>query len=178
MEQSNSIRNGIIATVGGGIILAALAKVWPPAQVFFLWGWEQVVWFGNLFVRSYAIKGWILIGLILIGLPTIIRLIGMVHKEAPHTKYKNDQIFGSNWEWDWANNKVSNLWCLCPKCHSELIYDDSSCGLYSRDPSRTDFICEHCNRTVASIPGGNKSYALSAVEREIRRRIRTDEYQK
>ncbi len=46
---------------------------------------------------------------------------------------------------------------------------------YRFDP-KTDFVCENCNTIVAAIKGGDKGYALGAIEREIDRRVRTGEY--
>lgn len=180
-EESHVVRNGVIATVIGGLVLTALAKLWPPFKGLLSWLWEQIIWLGSFFTDSYSVKGWALFVLMLFGLLTIIRLfIGLRKNESPaFTRYVEDQLYGAKWQWTWIGNEISNLWCLCPQCHSELVYDDSSChNIYSRGPKRTDFICEHCGRqTVASIPGGDKSYALSAVQREIRRRIRTNEFQ-
>src|SRR5690349_22002399 len=39
MSDKHPIRNGIIATVVGGVILAALGQVWPPARRFLGWLW-------------------------------------------------------------------------------------------------------------------------------------------
>lgn len=181
VDESNAVRNGVIATVIGGLLLAALAELWPPFKVFLSWLWEQASWLGSFFTGSYSIKGWVLFGLVLLGLPSIIHFfMGLKKHDLPaFTRYVEDLFYGAKWHWSWIENEISNLWCLCPQCYSELVYDDSSCrSIYAHEPSKTDFICEHCDgRTVASIPGGNKSYALSVVQREIRRRVRTNEYQ-
>jgi hypothetical protein len=93
-------------------------------------------------------------------------------------QYGQDIIHGALWRWSWSGNSIYNLWCYCPACDCELVYEDSSCrSLYGE--SHTDFLCEPCgNRHVASISGGNRSYAISAVEREIWRKLRTEEYKK
>jgi hypothetical protein len=180
-NKSNSVRNGVIATVVGGIALAALSALWPAFKRFLLWLWEQVMWFGSFFTDSYSLKGWILGGLILLALPTAIRfLLGLKPQDQPaFTRYVDDMLFKAKWRWTWLGSEISNLWCFCPQCDSELVYDDSSCrNIYSREPEKTLFICEHCGHlTIASIVGGDKDYAISAVKREIRRRIRTNEYQ-
>ncbi len=55
-----------------------------------------------------------------------------------------------------------------------LYMNDSSCRDLYNQINKTDFICENCNHSiVATIKGGAKNYAISAVEREIDRRIRT-----
>ena len=84
-------------------------------------------------------------------------------------------IYGLKWRWNWLGEQVQGLWCFCPRCDAQLVYDDNSCHSVVRDPE-TLFICEHCShQVVGRIPGGNRAYALSAVEREIDRRIRVGE---
>lgn len=178
--ESHSVRNGVIATVVGGIALAALGELWPPAKKAGLWLFEQGAWLVGLFSDSYSIQGWALALLVLLALVTLIRFAVALKPQqpAPFASYVEDQLFGAKWRWSWLSGEMSNLWCFCPRCDSELVYDDSSCNnIYSSAQSKTDFICEHCGHTtVATIAGGNKGYALSAVQREIRRRVRTNEY--
>jgi hypothetical protein len=178
--ESHSVRNGVIATVIGGIALAALSELWPPAKKAGLWLFEQASWLVGLFADTYSIQGWALALLVLLPLVTLIRFVVALKQQqpAPFTSYVEDLLFGAKWRWLWQSGEISNLWCFCPRCDSELVYDDSSChNIYASGPSKTDFICEHCGHaTVATITGGNKSYAISAVQREIRRRIRTNEY--
>ena len=182
--ESHAVRNGVLATIIGGVVLAVLGELWPPAKKAAFWLWDQVEWVGGFFTDSYAIKGWILAPVLVLSLITVVRfLVGLVPERAPSYKdYVEDYFYGAKWRWSWLPGGISNLWCYCRSCDSELVYDDSSCNYlhsYTHEPERTDFICEHCYRSVvASIPGGNKSYALSLIQREIRRRIRTNEYQK
>lgn len=99
-------------------------------------------------------------------------------KKSPEFKaYTEDLLFGAKWRWHWAGNTITKLWCYCPSCDATLVYDDSSCRSIYANVKKTDFICENCNsQVVSSVTGGNKSYAISAAEREIDRRIRTYEY--
>jgi hypothetical protein len=178
--ESHSVRNGVIATIIGGIALAALGQLWPPAKMALLWLWGQVVALVDLFDATYATRGWTLANLGLHTLITIMRFMVALRASAapPHSTYVEDVLFDAKWRWSWLADQITNLWCFCPRCDSELVYDDSSAhSLYSRDEPRTLFLCEHCNRTaVARIDGGDKDYALGAVRREIRRRIRTGQY--
>jgi hypothetical protein len=179
-QESHSVRNGVIATVIGSITMAALGEMWPPAKKAGIWLWDKISWLASLFVDMYYLQGWLLALLLLLSLVTVIRfLVSLKGQKVPaFPSYVEDQLFGAKWRWSWIAGEVSNLWAFCPRCDSELVYDDSSCNsLYYDTPAKTDFICEHCHRdTVASVPGGNKSYAISVVQREIRRRIRTNEY--
>jgi hypothetical protein len=123
--------------------------------------------------------GWVLLILGFLALITIVRfVIGLRQGVAPaHQNYKQQRLYGANWRWSWCGGEISTLWCYCPECETELVYDDSPArDLLSPLPARTDFVCENCSKIVASIPGGGKSYAIGAVKREIQRRVRTGEF--
>ena len=97
--------------------------------------------------------------------------------EVDHKNYTQDMLYGAKWRWSWVGNNISNLLCLCPRCDAQLVYDNSSCRNILPNIRKTDFICERCgNQIIASVEGGKESYALGAAEREILRRIRTNEY--
>jgi hypothetical protein len=182
-SESHSVRNGVIATIVGGIAMAGLGELWPPAKRALGWSWDQVVSVVGLFGASYQVEGWLLAVLAVLALVTVVRfLVGFraVSSPPPHFQFVEDQLYGAKWRWSWSGDEVSNLWCFCPRCDSELVYDDSSArSIYAREEPRTHFICEHCNRdTVASIPGGDKDYALGVVRREIRRKVRLGLYAK
>jgi hypothetical protein len=178
--ESHAVRNGVIATVVGGVALAILGELWPPVKASVAWFWEKTQAFAGLFGESYSVPGWVLTVLGVFALVTIVRsIVGLrTRPTAPHSNYVEDILFRTKWRWSWSGGDISNLWCFCPVCDSELVYDDSTAhGIYSREVPRTVFICEHCNRnTMGSIEGGDKEYALGAVRREIRRRIRTGQY--
>ena len=105
-------------------------------------------------------------------------------QKAPvYREYTEDMFHGAKWRWSWDGNKISNLWCFCPSCDAQLVYNDGYENMYAK----TDFICERCssNETgnyyrapgrVVATAKGDKDYALGAVEREIWRRIRTGEH--
>lgn len=109
----------------------------------------------------------------------VIFLIIKENRSPEFKAYTEDFLFGAKWRWHWAGNTIANPWCYCPRCDATLVYDESSCYRRYTDVKKTDFICENCSsQVVTSVTGGNKSYAIGAVEREIDRRIRTDEYKK
>lgn len=183
--ESHSVRNGVIATVVGGVVLATLGEVWPPVKSAIVWLWETILAVAGLFGETYAIPGWALAILGVLALVTIVRaIIGLRSNPASpaptasHRSYVEDILFGAKWRWSWSGGDVSNLWCFCPICDAELVYDDSSAHRFHvRAEPQTLFICEHCNRNVMGrIEGGDKDYALGAVRREIRRRVRTGQY--
>jgi hypothetical protein len=180
--ESHSVRNGVIATIVGGIALAGLGELWLPAKLALVWSWDQVASFVGLFGAAYQVPGWLLAAISVLALVTVVRsLVGLRTVASPqHFQFVEDQLYGAKWRWSWSGGDVSNLWCFCSRCDSELVYDDSTArSIYSHEGARTHFICEHCSReTVASIPGGDKDYALGVVRREIRRKVRLGLYAK
>lgn len=175
-KETHQVRNGIIATVVGGIILSAI----PPVRDFALkvlgWLWYCIVWGWGALISGYSLSGWVLLILGLLALVGILNIyLALRPKNEPEfKKYTEDLINGAKWRWSWVGNTIENLWCFCPRCDAQLVYDDSSCRNILSDIKKTDFICERCgNQVIASIRGGNKHYAVSAAEREILRRIRT-----
>jgi len=178
--DSHPVRTGIISAVVGTLAVAALAEVWPPVKTALAWCWTQLKVFFGLFTSDYSAPGWLLTLFGALALVTIVRwgaslLRREPERDAAHETYTTDHLYGANWRWTWQGREVQNLWCFCPSCDSELVYDDSSCRDVLRESEpRTEFICEHCGHNrVSSIKGGNKAYALSAVQREIRRKLRT-----
>jgi len=176
-QNDHTLRNGIVATVVGGIALALLAKLWPPAMKALAWCWAKIVAAVGLFSNSYGVPGWVLGLLILSALPTALRFVRSLRtsEELPYLRYLEDTFYGAKWRWSWVSGNVANLWAFCPHCDSELVYDDSSCRQFMSTEHKTDFICEHCGHVrVATVLGGNLAYALSAIDREIRRKVRSN----
>ena len=152
-QESHSVRNGTIATVVGGIILAVLAELWSPAKATLVWLWEKLLAFFDLFNASYSVPGWLVVLLSALAFVTVLRILvglrSVAVPEAPHASYIEDILFGAKWRWSWVSNQIQGLWCFCPSCDAELVYDDSSVhNIYSREEAKTKFICEHCGRRV------------------------------
>lgn len=178
--DSHPVRTGVISTVVGAIVVGWLSEVWPPVKTILTLCWAQLQVFISLFFTDYAAPGWLLALLGFLALLTILRWGAKLRRRAPednalHEAYTTDYFYGAKWRWKWQEHDVQNLWCFCPSCDSELVYNEISSRDVLRMPEpKTEFICEHCGHNlVASIKGGNKSYALSVVQREIRRKLRT-----
>jgi hypothetical protein len=178
--DSHPIRTAVVSTVIATVAVAVLAELWPPVKTAIAWCWSQVKSFYGLLTAEHPAPGWLLALLSLLALATLVRwtLVLLRRKEdgpPEFQSYRTDHLYGAKWRWSWQGREVTNLWCFCPSCDSELVYDDSSCrDVLRREEPRTDFFCEHCGHTqVASIKGGNRGYALSAITREIRRKLRT-----
>ena len=178
-----SIRNGVIISVIAGIILLVVPVFRGYVVNVFSWLWSGIVWCWEALIVSYSIPGWawlVILIFALVGLVAICIVIKGESQEPEFKSYTEDFIHGVKWRWSWVGNQISNVWCYCPRCDAILICDDSSCSYLSfSDIKKTDFICENCGRNVvASITGGDKYYTIGAIEREIDRRIRTNEYRK
>ena len=186
-KPEHTLRNTIIGTVLGGLLLAFLLSwVVPSIGNFFLLFWGYIksgfffVW--SLITSDYSTPGWVFLLLGMLSIPTIIRTVQKLKKPgSPQAvnHYFQDNLFGTIWRWAYGYNAFSNLWCFCPSCDNELVfkevYSSSYKGLYD-GPNQTEFICERCQTTRAKIEG-DKNHALGKVEREIRRKIRTGEWQ-
>lgn len=176
-----SIRNATIASVVAGVILLAVPVLRGYAVSFLSWAWSGLAWCWGALIDTYSLPGWawlITFFLALIGLINIYIAVKGESEEPEFKFYVEDFMHGAKWRWSWVGNQISNVWCFCPSCDATLVYDDSSCRTFGQI-KKTDFICENCaHSVVASISGGDKYYAIGAIEREIGRRIRTGEYKK
>lgn len=177
-----SIRNGVVASVIAGVILLGVPVLRGYLLRFLSWLWSGIIWCWEALVVSYSLPGWawlLIFILALVGLVSIYMTLKGESEEPEFKLYIEDFIHNARWRWSWLGNRISNVWCFCPRCDATLVYDDSSCHNFYSDVNKTDFICENCSHSViASITGGDKDYATSAIRREIERRVRTGEYKK
>ncbi|MDZ4298791.1 MAG: hypothetical protein U0998_06000 [Moraxellaceae bacterium] len=175
-----SIRNAAIASVIAGIVLLFIPVLRGYVVNFLSWLWSGVVWCWESLVASYSLPGWAWLVISIFALKGLVNIYLAIKRESEQPEFKKyieDHIHGAIWRWSWVGNQITNVWCYCPRCDATLVYNDSSCRNYLTDIKKTDFICENCgHRVVASIIGGDKDYATSAIMREIDRRIRTGEY--
>lgn len=188
----NSVKNGIIVTVVGGLILSVILHFLGFLAEAMSWIWAGVTWIWVALLSPYSMPGWafLIIGLFaLVGLLLLCVIFWFQIKpenEPAYRNYTQDMLYGAKWRWSWIGSEISNLWCFCPSCDAQLIYRESY--------GETDFICERCSpdrsdhlyrsydldqphgRVVATVKGGDRYYyAVSAAKREILRRIRTGE---
>ncbi|MCE2451320.1 MAG: hypothetical protein J4F48_00420 [Nitrospinae bacterium] len=177
-EAIVSVRNGVISAVIAGIILMIVPSMREYVVRFLKWLWLGVLWCWGTLVSSYSLPGWI--WLVVFAFPifgAIDIFLGIKNaisepvsmSKTDYRSYVEDSMFGAIWRWRWEGNAISDLCCYCPRCDGTLV----SNYLFGE----TEFLCENCNHSVrATIRGGDKYYAIGAVEREIGRRIRTSEY--
>jgi hypothetical protein len=177
-EKSHiSIRNGIIASLIAAAILTFVEPLRDYSIRFFLWLWSGVTWVLEAFIDSYSMPGWAWLIVFIFALIGVLLIIqGARPEEKPeYSEYTEDRIYGAIWRWHWVGNTISHLWCFCSKCDATLVYTNPSVLDYSTD-AKTDFMCENCGTVEATIKGGDKGYAIGAIEREISRRVRTNQY--
>lgn len=174
-SESHSIRNGIIATVAGGLILAALGLVWPPAKTALHWCAQALEAIWQALISTYSVPGWLvlLLGLVsLIAMAILIAQLARNNTPSPsHLSYIKDSIHGVNWHWSWTSSGIANLWSTCPTCQGQLVFINNPDAPYISNP-RVKLLCENCNHVITEIKGIDHSYALASVEREILRRLR------
>ena len=202
-KQPHPVRNGIIVTVVGGLILSAIPQFRGFLVEAISWAWAGVTWVWIALISNYSIPGWafLIIGFFaLVGLAKICVVLWPENEQA-YRNYTEDMLYGAKWRWSWNGDEISNLWCFCPNCDAQLIPREGY--------GSTDFICERCpsdepnrqvvppfissrawerrpsdgadrhygsqGRVISTIEGGDRFYAVDAVKREILRRIRTGE---
>lgn len=181
-KESHPIRNGAIASFIGGSALS----FWAPFRELLVktasWFWDLLAALWEWISSIHEIYGWVLLLLVFLSLPTLIQIVSLTMRKKElgvDDLYKSDYLFGADWQWYYLNSSIKNLWCLCPSCKGELVYyefvpDEYNFAHEGLKP-KTDFTCERCNTTRCSLLG-DKRHALSTVEREIRRKIRNNEW--
>lgn len=122
-----------------------------------------------------TIPPWLIITLAIVFIIGALTLfVSIFVKKPAYHRYVSDNIYNIKWKWFWKKEKITELFCFCPTCDESLVYDDSSCNNSSHN-KQTKFICEKCHFSSA-INGGNISYSLDIVEREIHRKVRLNEF--
>jgi hypothetical protein len=177
-KKTHGITNALIAIVIGGLLFASIQPLRDAAFRLASWIWSGIISWWAALISDYLMPGWIfiLIGpLTLIGLLFVYRAL-RTSEEPAFRKYTEDLLFGAEWRWVWSGNTISNLWCYCPRCDAELIFDESSCGNLKKSEKKTDLLCERCRLKIATVNGVDKSYILEAAETEILHRARTNDF--
>lgn len=178
-----SIRNGVIT----GLLVAAIGGLVPTSRPYVIgtvsWLWRQLVGAWNWLCEPHAVWGWLLFLLTTLAVTGVGVLLRLWRENAaasiqPHLQYVQDYMFGALWRWKWHNNQVVSITGFCPSCDGTLVYSPSNPVFQSfGDAPYVTLHCENCRgKEVSRFDGGGVDYALSAVGREIERRVRTGEY--
>jgi hypothetical protein len=173
-EEKHPIRNSVIATVIGGLIVALLLWFVPGA-----WAWikSALAWLYGLLVSTVIIPMWLLVVMILAILPTVLIIVLAVlpsskQAEGPRwTDYTEDSFDGITWRWQYAGNSLINLWCFCPYDDTVLVYS------FDEILGKISLHCETCQTKFGPFVG-DKDYMLARIERQIGRKVRSGEWEK
>ena len=177
-KEAHSIRNGIIATVVGGLILSAVPYtrdiIWASLKFIGhgISSFAQALW--HHLTSAVEIPWYALWLLILCIIPTFWRLarwcMSRRNKEPRKSDYKEDIIFGAQWKWgyDWGENPI-NITPFCPTCHTRLV------SLIERYPHKITFQCETCRRDIVTLEGEH-NFVIGAIARQIERVLNTGEW--
>ena len=178
-SEKHPIRNGIIVTIVGGIILAGLLYFIPKFFAFFQ-SITSIIW--NYLLSETLIPNSFLCLLIILAIPTVLGFIKFFFRSKLQRTsdennlglYKSDFLFGMLWKWSFINTNdlpSQDLWCFCPNCATRLVYKLG----YNGKEMTTNFLCENCGFSSKQFVGNNTA-ALNTVIREIERRINTGEW--
>ena len=182
-QESHAIRNGIIASVVGGALLSLLLDpVRTTLAAAAGWIASACIWVVSALQSDYSIPGWLLGSMIFLSLLSVVQLTRFLlslRTKRPEDLYREDHLFGVVWRWSWLHGEPTALWCFCPDCDTELVYQEhvQGDGLMRRDtrPDHTLLICERCGVERSKL-NGLKHYAMGTVQREIRRKLRSGEW--
>ena len=178
----------IAVTVVAGLIVAVLLRLGGLLGKVVLWVWSGVSWIWELLYSAHPVPGGVILVLSLLALfglaVVVLRFMSLSQSEeqaaGPDFRtYTEDCIDGVIWRWGWRGNQIYNLWCFCPSCDAQLVWQENF--------GETRLICERClsdgtvaprgsrGRVVTTVMGGDRHYAVAAASREIHRRIRASQ---
>ena len=111
VSDPSPVKTGVIATVVGGVAMAVLGELWPPAKQLLMRLWEGIKSFVALFGDTYKTPGWLLLAFGIVTLITVVRFfVGRVPKFEPaYAKYVEQELDGALWHWNWSGGEISNL---------------------------------------------------------------------
>jgi hypothetical protein len=171
-HEKHPIRDGIIATVVGGIVLTILLTTWKWFLVALngIVGLAINIW--GFSISKVQISWGIILLLMILSLPTILRF---VKKFIPKSEkgnilrkndYTEDEFFGVIWRWD-SDETIG----FCPNCQTRLVYNLG----YGYQGMETSLYCETCERTITKLDGNHQD-VLGKVARQIEKKVNTGEW--
>jgi len=180
-KDNHPIRNGVIATVLGGLILAYIPYTRAVAVSLGSVLWQglvkgsTVIW---TYFASTATMPWLVVwGLIALSVPTVWciakRCIPKRDRGPTIQDYTSDFFFGVNWRWtyQWGNNPAC-IAPFCPICSTRLVFVRNILD------HNTTLRCETCNHDVVTLDGEPHFVVDGTIARQIERRINTGEWKR
>ena len=173
-EDKHPVRNGILVTVGSGILLAAALFVLSRIPT----AWRYVASFfsriGAHLVSHLSVPFWLFYILLLMGMPFLGWCFLRLRRRAgPRVgDYTSDRFLEVDWTWHYVwGSTPEGIWCFCPDDNTRLVNSEDS---YRHSITLE---CETCKRKWGPIQGG--MYDLTnKIARQIERKIRTGEWKK
>ena len=94
-KHPHSVRNGIIATVVGGLILSTIL---PQSRDFLVdamsWVWAAISWIWAALISHYSIPGWVFLIIGLFALVGLVRLCVLLRPQN-EPAYTEDMLYGA-----------------------------------------------------------------------------------
>ena len=173
MPDKHPLRTLILGTAIGGLVLAFF--LWFAGYIPSIWQAckSASIWLFRFLLSSVPVPVWLIFLLSpLIVFTMFLIFADLRKKDVDHQNWRNDkqdEIMGMRWHWRYSSytHIIENLWCFCPDDYTELISSDAYI--------QVSFQCETCRKEFGPFQG-NLNYVLGMVERQIRRKLRTDEW--
>ncbi len=188
-DEKSQVWTGIISTVVGGLILAAVYALWPAVREWINGVFKYI---GSALVSawSYLLSSieipWLLFWLlILLAIPTLWKIVSPIvnkirkipaEQTEPNLKeYVEDRFLNLIWRWKFTKNGFpdTSLWCFCPECNTRVVvvYRHGRAGALG-----TSLFCETCGEEKFFVDGKDRDDIKGMISRQIERRINTGEW--
>ena len=173
MPDKHPLRTFIVGTAIGGLLLGLLQ--WLTGFISTSWHACKLalIWLFHLILSSVPVPVWLIVLVSPLIIPTLFRIFYKIRRKdvKPPTwrDYKEDDIMGMRWRWSYGyySGDIYDIVCFCPSDDTQLIYEDWG--------SKIAFRCETCDRRFGPFEG-HRNYFLGRIERQIHRKLRSDEW--
>lgn len=101
--DAHTVRNAVIATVVGGIILAGLGLLWPPAKEALGVVKSTALYMWQMLFTDYSVPGWSLLAVALMAVAALVQFVLIFRKvvlSSAEPSYTQDNIHGAKWHPD------------------------------------------------------------------------------
>jgi hypothetical protein len=171
-KPDNSTWNSIFVGTATALLGAAITYYVPPVWAFLKWAFESLL---HVLRLELPLPIWSLLILAILIAPTFFRLLALLRKnpEPSWRDYTHDTFREMLWRWRFSspNGGFLDLRCYCPADDTLLVYTE--CGSHGTD--KIGFECETCGRRFGPFDG-NREYFIASIERQIDRKLRTEEW--
>ena len=202
-----SYRQGIGATIAttflGGLgvtIVTSLGSMLGTSH-WTEWATERMYHAWYFAVTSYPTPGWVMLLMCVLSLSSLTFAFLCIRSRSLGLSTMA-QAYGLTWRWKWNGSQMSDLWCYCPRCDSELVapYENQYISVITgevytdnrlvcerceddgtlikddprfRNPDPTLAVVDGMGRVIANMPGSRSEF-VDRAKREILRTRRSD----